>query len=172
MAQSKSVIDEAFPGDIIFDRSSDQMYFVESYGSIYRSLSNDGPLKFQEIPGKMVTPGPPGSYDDLGDVALTFLLPSVLKTTSIMRNTSNYHLRLGDDDDNKLSNSLISSIFLSLVLISSTTIGVVDSELATVDFFTVILPSFLTFVLLFLLPPCIYKFLLEVMVFLHKLPLK
>ena len=90
----------AFPGDIIFDRSSDQMYFVESYGSIYRSLSNDGPLKFQEIPGKIVKPGPPGSYDDLGDVALTFLLPSVLKTTSIMRNISRYHLRLGDDDDN------------------------------------------------------------------------
>ncbi len=66
----------AFPGDLIFDQPSDAMYFVESYGSVYRSLSSNGPLIFEDIPAKIVRPGPPGSYDDLGDVALTFLMPS------------------------------------------------------------------------------------------------
>ena len=69
---------DAFPGDLIFDDVSRQMYFVESYGSVYRGTSNEGPLEFQELPGaKIVRKGPPGSYDDLGDVALTFLMPDL-----------------------------------------------------------------------------------------------
>ena len=67
---------DAFPGDLIFDDVGRQMYFVESYGSVYRGTSNEGSLEFEELPrAKIVRNGPPGSYDDLGDVALTFLMP-------------------------------------------------------------------------------------------------
>ena len=63
---------DAFPGDLI--PSPQNMYFVESYGSLYRG-SNTGPLTFDMLPEKLVVPGPLGEWDDLGQVALTFLLP-------------------------------------------------------------------------------------------------
>ena len=79
------------------------MYFVESYGSVYRSSSNYGSLKFQEIPGKIVRPGPPGSYDDLGDVALTFLLPS-FNTNTV---NTNYHLPIDNKNRWSLNNNRV-----------------------------------------------------------------
>ena len=73
----KSTQCDAFPGDLIFDDVSRKMYFVESYGSVYLGTSNEGPLEFQELPeAKIVRKGPPGSYDDLGDVA-DFLMPDL-----------------------------------------------------------------------------------------------
>ena len=62
----------AFPGDLLFGPRENQMYFVESYGSLYRG-NTTGPLRFDMLPDKLVVPAPPGSWDDLGQVALTFL---------------------------------------------------------------------------------------------------
>ena len=46
----KSTQCDAFPGDLIFDDVGRQMYFVESYGSVYRGTSNEGPLEFKSFP--------------------------------------------------------------------------------------------------------------------------
>lgn len=62
----------AFPGDLLFGPRENQMYFVESYGSLYRGKTT-GPLTFDMLADKLVVPGPTGSWDDLGQVALTFL---------------------------------------------------------------------------------------------------
>ena len=62
----------AFPGDTLLSKRDNKMYFVESYGSLYIG-STTGPLEFQKSPQPLVTPGPPGEWDDLGQVALTFL---------------------------------------------------------------------------------------------------
>lgn len=63
---------DAFPGDLI--PGLDSMYFAESYGSLYKG-NMSGPLTFDMLPEKIVVPGPRGEWDDLGQVALTFLLP-------------------------------------------------------------------------------------------------
>eukprot|EP00945_MAST-04E_sp_MAST-4E-sp1_P001830 g1830.t1 len=46
----------------------------ESYGSLYKG-GMSGPLMFDMLPEKIVEPAPRGEWDDLGQVALTFLLP-------------------------------------------------------------------------------------------------
>ena len=63
---------DAFPGDLIPGLHS--MFFAESYGSLYKG-GMSGPLMFDMLPEKIVEPAPRGEWDDLGQVALTFLLP-------------------------------------------------------------------------------------------------